>query len=93
VIAAAGFRVTLHGWLQVGAFARLLAAVAFHVRGARFAHCPTMLTLRNWPTLFVNVLQGTIIVLAVADTMASNTSLAGILFTFDDHGQGGSGSL
>jgi hypothetical protein len=53
-------RVTLHGWLQVGAFARLLAAVAFHVRGARFAHCPTMLTLRNWPTLFIDVLQGTI---------------------------------
>lgn len=38
-----------------------------------------------WVYLFVDMLQGSVCVLTVANTMASHTRLAGILFAFDQH--------
>jgi len=42
-------------------------------------------TLRDGTTLFVDVLQWSIGVLAIAYTMASHTRLAGVLFALDQH--------
>lgn len=52
--------VTLDRYLQVNALARLFTAVALDMRGAILAHGPTVLTLRNRPPLFVDVLEWTI---------------------------------
>lgn len=86
MVATAAFLVTLDRYLQVNTLARLFTAVALDVRGAILAHGPTVLTLRNRPPLLVDVLERTIVMLAVAHTMAPNTGLASPLFTVDKHG-------
>jgi hypothetical protein len=67
---------------------RLLAAVALDVGGARLAHCAAVLALRNRPSLLVDVLKWPIMMLAIANAMASHTGLASPLFSVDEHGGG-----
>jgi hypothetical protein len=52
--------VTVNGLLQVDALVRLLPAVALDVRCTRLAHGATMLALRYWSSLLVDVLEGSI---------------------------------
>jgi hypothetical protein len=75
--------VTLDRLLQVGALARLLAAIALDVSSARLAHGATVLTLRHRPTLLVDVLQWPIRMLAIANPVAANASLACIFLSVD----------
>lgn len=49
--------VTLGRRSQVHALVCLLPTVAFDVRRARLAHGATVLTLRYWPALLVDVLE------------------------------------
>jgi hypothetical protein len=49
--------VTLNGWLQVGTFTCLLAAVALDVSRARLAHGATVSALGNRSTLLVDMLK------------------------------------
>lgn len=77
---------TLDDRPQVNALVRLLAAVALDVRRARLAHRPTVLALRHRPSLLVDVLQWPIMMLAVANTMASHTGLASPLLSVNKHG-------
>lgn len=51
---------SLDSGLQMSAFARLLAAVALDVGGARLAHGAAVGALGNGATLFVDVLKRTI---------------------------------
>lgn len=64
---------------------RLLAAVTTDMGRSRLAEGSTMSTLRDWTTLLVDMLQRSISMLAIADSMSSHTCLAGILFAFDQH--------
>jgi hypothetical protein len=83
VVATTRLRVSVNCWLQVGAFARLLAAVALDMGSAGFAGVAAMLALRNGTTLLVDVLKGTIRVLAVAHAVATDAGLARVLLAVD----------
>jgi len=63
----------------------LLATLTTDVCRAGFSQSSTVSALRDWPTLFIDVLEWSIGMLAVANTMASHACLAGILFAFDQH--------
>lgn len=65
---------------------RLLAStVATDMRRPRFAKGATMRTLRDRSTLLVDMLQWSIRMLAVADTMTPHTCITGILLALDQH--------
>lgn len=85
MVAAASFLVSINRWLKVSAFTRLLTAVALDVGGARFAHGTTVSALRDWATLFVDMLKWSIRVLTVAHTMTANASLAGPFLSVNNH--------
>ena len=52
--------VPFDSWLQMGTFARLLAAVTFDMGRTRLAHGATVGALRNWSTLLVDMLKRTV---------------------------------
>jgi hypothetical protein len=63
----------------------LAATVTTDMGGSRLAECSTVSALRYGTTLFIDVLQRPIRVLAVANTMSPHTCLTGILFALDQH--------
>lgn len=66
-------------------FGRFLAAVALDMCRPVLALSPTVLALSNGTTLFVDVSQRALIVLAIADPVAANTRFASILLALDEH--------
>lgn len=83
VITAACLLVSLDSWLQVGALAGLLAAVALDMSRARLTHCTAVCALRNGSALLVDVLQRTVRVLTVAHAVAANAGLASVLLSIN----------
>lgn len=85
MVTATCLSVPLNGWLQVGTFTCLLAAVALDVSRARLTHGATVSALGNWSTLLVDVLKRAVGMLAVAHAVAADASLASILFSINYH--------
>jgi len=69
----------------MGLFATTITA---DMGGARFAQGPAVGTLRHWTSLFIDVLEWSVRMLAVADSVASHACLAGVFFSFDQHFEG-----
>lgn len=85
MVATTCFSVPLDSWLQMRAFACLLAAVAFDVSRARLSHGAAVCALGNRSTLLVDMLKWTVRMLTIAHAMAANAGLASILFSIDYH--------
>ena len=60
----------------MGAFVRLLAAVAFDVGGPRLAHGAAVLTLRHWTAFFVDVLERSVYCGFCAKAMCKSITLS-----------------
>lgn len=63
----------------------LLATLTTDVCRARFSQGSTVGALRHGTALFIDVLERSVGMLTIAHTMTSHTSLAGVLFAFDQH--------
>lgn len=85
VVTATRLLVSIDGRLQVRTLACLLAAVALDVGRARLAHRAAVRALRDWATLLIDMLEGTIRMLAVAHAVAAHAGLACILLAVDYH--------
>lgn len=64
---------------------RLVVALAFDMLGSSLAQTSAVLTLRNRSSLFIDMDERTILVVAGTDPMTPHASLAGKFFSVDEH--------